>query len=202
MKNKKLKITINKVYTKNGDKGNTFLVGGHIVPKNSIRVECYGSVDELNANLANCITLIYNNLKNRKKFIELAKLLEIYQHELFNLGNMIATLPEDYNKEMPQINSDIIIQMENKIDFYNKDLPSLNSFVLPGGHELSVRFHICRTICRRSERLVVSLSQSEEIDMKIVSFLNRFSDFLFVASRWINSQLNINEVTWNPKYNE
>ena len=172
MSNKKLKITINKVYTKNGDKGNTCLVGGHIVAKNSIRVECYGAVDELNANLASCISLIYEKFKNSEKFVELAKLLEKYQHELFNLGNMLATLPEDYNNQMPQINLNTIIQMENNIDFYNKDLPDLTSFVLPGGHELCVRFHISRTICRRSERLVVSLSKSEGIDMKIISFLN------------------------------
>ena len=200
-KDNNLNIRINKVYTKNGDTGKTYLVGGHLVSKDSIRVEGYGAVDELNSYLGSCISLISNDFIQNKSLLKLSDLLKHYQHELFNLGNMLATLPEDYHENMPKINSKSVENMEKNIDYYNNKLKSLDSFVLPGGHELCVRFHLCRVVCRRTERLVVKLNKIEEIDIVTISFLNRFSDFLFVVSRWANDLLEVDEVTWNPKHN-
>ena len=188
-------ITINRVYTRKGDTGDTYLIGGHKVSKDSLRVSAFGEIDELNANLGNCIFLmdesVFKNIKS--------ELLTI-QHELFNLGNMIAVNSENFLEGMPKIDSKSIDCLEDKIEVYNKNLPTLNSFVLPGGSELSIKFHIVRTICRRCERLVVKLSKTDDLDPIIIAYLNRLSDLFFVMSRWCNFIVEKKEITWNPNF--
>ena len=203
MSNKKFKekkIIINTVFTKRGDKGYTELIGGSKVKKNDIRISAFGEVDELNSLIGSCSVYINEHCNTKLKAIVLK--LDVIQHELFNLGNMLATCKKFEYKNMPKIDSDSIKSLEDSIVFFNKDLKTLNSFVLPGGNELNVRFHIARTVCRRCERLVVELSNLNVIDSKIIIYLNRLSDLLFVFSRYINHVLKNNEVTWNPNYNK
>ena len=190
-------ILINKVYTKSGDKGQTYLVGGKKIAKNDIRICSYGEIDELNAYIGGCRQLIVEKSDN-SEFKKLSNILYRIQNELFNLGNMLATLDEDIKKGMPRIEDSHIKKMENEIDYFNENLPDLKSFVLPGGSQLNIWFHISRTLCRRCERTVVSLSQKESVDGIIVKYLNRLSDGLFVWSRWVNVMQSHPEVSWNP----
>ena len=193
------KITINKVYTKTGDRGLTSIVGGHKVSKSNLRVSAFGEIEELNVHIGFCILEIKANVGNCLSEINYLKRI---QHELFNLGNMIATLSQNFNSKMPAINEFDIEYMEGKIDSLNKSLPNLNSFILPGGSDLSLKFHITRSVCRRCERLVVQLSESEKIDNLVIKYLNRLSDFLFVISRWANNMQNVDECIWNPNYKD
>ena len=190
-------ILINKVYTKSGDKGQTYLVGGKKIAKNDIRICSYGEIDELNAYIGGCRQLIVEKSDN-SEFKKLSNILYRIQNELFNLGNMLATLDEDIKKGMPRIEDSHIKKMENEIDYFNENLPDLKSFVLPGGSQLNIWFHISRTLCRRCERTVVSLSQKESIDSAIIKYLNRLSDGLFVWGRWVNVIQAYSEVVWNP----
>ena len=190
-------ILINKVYTKSGDKGQTYLVGGKKIAKDDIRICSYGEIDELNAYIGGCRQLIVEKSDN-SEFKKLSNILYRIQNELFNLGNMLATLDEDIKKGMPRIEDSHIKKMENEIDYFNENLPDLKSFVLPGGSQLNIWFHISRTLCRRCERTVVSLSQKESVDDIIVKYLNRLSDGLFVWSRWVNVMQSHPEVSWNP----
>ena len=190
-------ILINKVYTKSGDKGQTYLVGGKKIAKDDIRICSYGEIDELNAYIGGCRQLIVEKSDN-SEFKKLSNILYRIQNELFNLGNMLATLDEDIKKGMPRIEDSHIKKMENEIDYFNENLPDLKSFVLPGGSQLNIWFHISRTLCRRCERTVVSLSQKESVDGIIVKYLNRLSDGLFVWSRWVNVMQSHPEVSWNP----
>lgn len=194
------KITINKVYTKSGDGGETCLVGGHKIAKSSLRIMAYGEVDELNCFIGGCVSLIDSNYQKDKSLLSFSEILQVLQHDLFNLGNMLATLPENYVDTMPRIDESRIQYVENIIDDLNKDLEPLKSFVLPGGHELCTRLHVSRSVCRRVERVVAQLKDKEDIDFIILVYLNRLSDFLFVASRWVNNLFDVKEVTWNPNY--
>jgi len=196
-------ITINKVYTKVGDKGFTYLVGGHKIKKNSLRIKVFGDIDQLNVLIGSCCVAV--NGLSRVKADSWGKVFELLlniQQDLFNLGNMIATLSSDFNKNMPQINKNNIKVIENSIDLYNKNLPTLKSFVLPGGNELNIRFHQARTFCRHVERMAVNLDDCEKIDNIILSYLNRLSDLLFVLARWSNIFLKQKEVLWNPHYDK
>ena len=193
-------ITINKVYTKVGDQGETYLIGGDKVLKNSNRVSAYGEVDELNSHIGSCISYINDNCSTNDDLVDFSLFLNVVQHELFNLGNMLATPNEINTNIMPCVNKKSLKTIEDKIDFYNNILNPLKSFVLPGGHELSSRLHISRTVCRRCERRAVSLLKEENINNIAISYLNRLSDMLFVSSRWVNFLFNINETTWDPNY--
>ena len=191
-------IRINKVYTKAGDCGETYLVGGKKVLKNNLRVCSYGEIDELNSYIGGCRQLILDlNLKD-ENFLKLSNLLYRIQNELFNLGNMLATLDEDIKKGMPEVDNSHIQKMEDDIDYFNDDLPDLKSFVLPGGSQLNVWFNISRTLCRKCERTVISLSQNENIDNIVVKYLNRLSDGLFVWGRWVNVIQSYPEISWDP----
>ena len=204
MKSKKYispKIIINKVYTKAGDSGTTYIVGGKKVSKSDIRVRSFGEIDELNVAIGSCCVLI-ESMSANKDFSKLLKELNNIQHELFNLGNMIATPLENYTETMPSIQKQDVQSIELKIDYYNVMLESLNSFVLPGGSELNIRFNKSRTICRRCERTIVELALKEDINKLIIAYLNRLSDLLFVLSRWANKMLKKNEFLWNPNFNE
>ena len=193
----KPKITINKVYTKTGDKGKTYLVGGIKVSKSHPRVCAYGEIDELNVIVGGCIDAI-KELKNIEKVNKLNRILKTIQNELFNVGNMLAT-PEEFNlKTMPQISIENIRKLEHEIDFYNKELDVLKSFVLPGGSQSNIWLHLARTVSRKCERQVVELASDEIINEIIIKYLNRLSDFFFVLSRWVNKELNQNEAIWDP----
>tara|TARA_B110000438_G_C15797202_1_gene643391 strand:+ start:1369 stop:1983 length:615 start_codon:yes stop_codon:yes gene_type:complete len=195
---KENKITINKVYTKRGDKGLTDLIGEKKVRKDDLRLSAFGEIDELNSFVGSCS--VYIKEYHEKELAHISFKLDAIQHELFNLGNMLATADNCNYDNMPRIDNESISFLEDSIDTFNKDLDSLTSFVLPGGDELNVRFHIARTVCRRCERLVVNLSTSKKIDQNIIIFLNRLSDLLFVLGRYVNHVLNNKEVTWNPNF--
>ena len=192
------KLAISKVYTKTGDRGKTSLVGGQRVGKDHLRIEAYGTIDELNAFLGSAIESITQESNGDEKAAGLVELLRRIQHELFNLGSILATLPEDIHPKQPRIKAQDITQLEREIDLYNEALPLLRSFVLPGGSRSNADLHVCRTICRRAERLLIRASAEETIDMESIQYLNRLSDAFFVWSRWISCQLGKAEVLWQP----
>ena len=188
-------FTISKVYTKTGDDGKTSLVGGQKVLKSNVRIHAYGEIDELNSVIGLCI----EELKLLDQdFNALIKSLIRIQNDLFNLGTILATMPDDMTDKMPKITSDDIKVLENEIDKVNKDLSVLHSFVLPGGSKINAFLHLARTVCRRCERVCCSLYEEDKIDKIVVSYLNRLSDNFFVWSRWVASILNHEENTWDP----
>ena len=128
----------------------------------------------------------------------LADILKRVQHELFNLGSILATLPEDVHPKQARITAAEITQLEREIDAMNENLPPLRSFVLPGGSRINTELHLCRTVCRRAERIAVSLSRMETVPAECIQYLNRLSDAFFVWSRWANHVLGIDEVLWEP----
>jgi cob(I)alamin adenosyltransferase len=187
-------LVLSRIYTKTGDEGQTNLAGGRRVSKDSLRIECYGTVDELNsfAGMA-CVTA-----REDGRTEPLAEILLRVQHELFNLGSILATMPEDVGPRQPRITEAEVTQLEREIDDANAILQPLRSFVLPGGSRLNAELHACRTICRRAERLCVSLARIEQVPPEVVHYLNRLSDALFVWSRWANHVLGAAEVLWSP----
>lgn len=194
-------LTINKVYTRTGDTGQTRLVVGQMLPKDDLRISAYGVVDELNAVVGLARAELERFLDDYPVLQILEEILLRVQHELFNLGSQLATLPEDMNPQMPRITRSEIFQLEQEIDDMNENLPTLKSFVLPGGSELNARLHLARTICRRAERKVVTLAQTDGIDHKSLMYLNRLSDALFVWSRWAMNVMQLPEVLWQPNQN-
>ena len=191
-------ITINKVYTRKGDNGETRLIGGQKKSKSDIRLYAYGDVDELNSVVGGCIVSIKKiNIQNAA----LEKLIDIQiriQHELFNLGTVLAILPSDIKPGLPNIGKKEIDRLESEIDEFNIKLDTLKSFVLPGGSESAVWFHLARTVCRRAERHCVELSDNEELNPNCIAYLNRLSDAFFVWSRWVNTLSGNNEILWQP----
>ena len=198
MSDKKYKdptFTISKVYTKTGDKGKTSLVGGQKVLKSNVRIHAYGEIDELNSVVGLCI----EELKLMDKdFSSLVVSLTKIQNDLFNLGTILATEPEDMTPSMPRITEDDIKVLEDEIDKANKELPILHSFVLPGGSKANAFLHLARTVCRRCERNCCDLYEEEKIDKIVISYLNRLSDNFFVWSRWVATKLKHEENTWDP----
>ena len=192
------KITISKVYTRTGDLGMTSLVGGQSVFKSNSRICVYGKIDELNSYIGACKQYLSNSDITSKDKEKLTEILYRIQNELFNIGNMLATLDKDIKENMPKIEMSHIKTLEENIDYFNSNLPILKSFLLPGGSEINIWFHIARTICRDCERRTVDLSNKEGIDINIIKYLNRLSDALFVFSRWSNYKLSIKETLWNP----
>jgi cob(I)alamin adenosyltransferase len=189
------RLALNRIYTKTGDQGQTHLAGGQRVSKDSPRIECYGTVDELNAFVGMAAITAASAAESVPA---LAPILRRVQHELFNLGSILATKPEDVHPKQARITEAEIRQLENEIDRMNADLAPLRSFVLPGGTRLNTELHVCRTVCRRAERLAVSLGREESIPPEAVRYLNRLSDAFFVWSRWVNHVLGVPEVLWEP----
>jgi len=186
------RIALNRIYTKTGDRGETHLAGGQRVAKDSLRIECYGTVDELNAFVGMaCVSA-------NEAVPSLATILRRVQHELFNLGSILATRPEDVHPKQARITPVEIEQLEREIDQANAELAPLRSFVLPGGSRLNTELHACRTICRRAERAAVRLAREEQIPPEAIQYLNRLGDAFFVWSRWANHVLGIAEVLWEP----
>jgi len=192
------KLAISKVYTKTGDKGKTSLVGGQRVSKNDTRIEAYGTVDELNAFVGSALQSVLELNSSNPEITWFSGVLIRVQHELFNLGSLLATLPEDVHPQQAQIKEADVQALEKDIDRCNANLGMLRSFVLPGGSRCNTDLHICRTICRRAERLVVSLASQELVQDAAITYLNRLSDAFFVWSRWINQSLGKQEILWEP----
>lgn len=187
-------VLITRVYTRTGDGGKTRLVGGQVVRKDDLRIECYGTVDELNAHVGGARLACLN-----MDLDELATDLFRVQHALFNLGSLLATLPADLHPKQPRVTADDVTWLETQMDAYNAKLSVLKSFVLPGGNAANIALHHARTVCRRAERLCVQLSQREaELDPAIVKYLNRLSDAFFVWSRASASLDGNDEVLWQP----
>ncbi len=192
------KVAINRVYTRKGDEGRTRLVGGQKVSKSARRIESYGTIDELNAFIGVARQTILDEHAEDPRFLALGEELLRVQHELFNLGSVLATLPEDVVEQMPQVTDVDVEALEASIDRHNEDLPSLRSFVLPGGNRLNVELHVARTVCRRAERCMVALNEHEKVSDAALSYVNRLSDALFVWSRWASYLGERAEVVWQP----
>ena len=188
------RLALNRIYTRGGDKGETALAGGQRVAKDAPRIEAYGAVDELNA----WIGMARLTAQESPALAPLAEILLRVQHELFNLGSMLATLPQDLHPKQARITAREIETLEAEIDRMNADLPALRSFVLPGGCRINAELHVCRTVCRRAERATVTLSRAEGAPEEAVRYLNRLSDALFVGSRWASRALKVEEVLWRP----
>jgi cob(I)alamin adenosyltransferase len=192
------RLALNRIYTRQGDHGQTSLAGGQRALKNALRIECYGTVDELNSFIGLARVTIRDLSDAAPRLAGLGDIVRRIQHELFNLGSILATLPEDVGPQQPRVTEIEVEQLEKEIDEANAELPPLRSFVLPGGSRLNAELHVCRTVCRRAERLVVALSLSEGVPDEAIQYLNRLSDALFVWSRWANHVLGAPEVLWSP----
>jgi cob(I)alamin adenosyltransferase len=189
-------IRITRVYTRRGDKGETDLVGGARVPKDSPRIDAYGTVDELNAALGVARALNAETLDRAPACRELDRVLTRLQNELFDLGSELATPPADFRPGMFRVGADEVKALETTMDRCQKDLAPLKSFVLPGGGRVSAFLHVARTVCRRAERDVLRLMRTEDVGEWPLAYLNRLSDLLFVLSRWIGHHLGESEFLW------
>jgi cob(I)alamin adenosyltransferase len=194
----KPRIAINRVYTRQGDQGETALAGGQRVPKDSARIEAYGTVDELNSFVGVARATVAEITAGEPRFAVLAAILLRVQHELFNLGSILATLAEDVHPKQARVTETEVAQLETEMDRMNEELPPLRSFVLPGGSRLNAELHVCRTVCRRAERAAVELARAESIPPETVRYLNRLSDALFVWSRWASHVAGAPETLWEP----
>jgi cob(I)alamin adenosyltransferase len=190
------RLAINRVYTRRGDAGQTSLVGGQRVMKNDPRIECYGTVDELNS----FVGLALESVRRHAELQPLDAIMKRVQHELFNVGSVLATQPKDVHPRQPRVTTGEVTQLELEIDRMNEDLPPLRSFVLPGGSQVNAKLHVCRTICRRAERLCVTIVgfRMDAYLRDTLKYLNRLSDAFFVWSRWANHRLGIEETLWEP----
>lgn len=189
-------MRITKVYTRTGDAGKTRLAGGQQVSKDSLRVEAYGTVDELNASIG----LARATNEEGSRAVDTARRLEQdlrwVQNKLFDIGGILATAPGQTFKNMPMIKAQDAVRLERMIDRCQKDLAPLKEFILPGGGKVSATLHQARTICRRAERICVRLAREETLDAQIIKFLNRLSDALFVWARWVAKTQGEPEFLW------
>lgn len=189
-------MRISKVYTRTGDAGKTRLAGGQEVWKDSTRVEAYGTVDELNSMLGLARVANRQGCSNTDAFDFMESTLKWTQNKLFDLGGILATAPGESFPNMPCVTADDVAHVEHLIDECQKDLAPLKEFILPGGGQIAALLHVARTICRRAERLCVTLSKEESVDPELVKFLNRLSDGLFVFARWVAKQQGEAEFLW------
>ena len=181
-----------KVYTRRGDKGETDLAGGGRVPKDALRVEAYGAVDELNAALGLAVL---------DSSPELHPLMEQIQRQLFEIGAVLATSPESRSSVLASsgVIEEDVEALERAIDQAEQDLPPLQNFVLPGGCRAAAALHVTRTVCRRAERSVVSLDREEPIGGPTLRYLNRLSDLMFTWARWENTRSGAGDVEWKRR---
>ena len=180
-----------KIYTKTGDKGSTLLIGGARVPKHHIRIESYGTVDELNS---------YIGLLNDQDIDKEVQtfLLEI-QDRLFTIGSSLASDPEKSKMTIPDLLKSDVEALESRIDDMTNVLPVMKSFILPGGHTIVSYCHIARCVCRRAERNITQLAENEKVDELVLIYLNRLSDYLFVLGRKLAQDLEVKEIPWKPR---
>ena len=182
-----------KIYTKTGDKGSTSLIGGVRVPKNHIRIESYGTVDELNSYLGMVRDMAQNTL--------VTEWLHEIQDRLFTIGSVLATDPgKEVKMKLPDLHDNDVIWLEQKIDEMNENLPEMRSFILPGGELAASTTHVARCVCRRAERICVGMQQQDEVVPEIiVRYLNRLSDFLFVLARYIAHINGVEDTPWRAR---
>lgn len=182
-----------KIYTKTGDKGTTSLIGGTKVPKSHLRIEAYGTVDELNSYTGLCKDLIGDNHS--------ITILQEIQDRLFTIGSSLACDPEKEPKmKIPDLKEEDIDLLEKEMDKMTDKIPAMKSFILPGGHPVISHLHIARCICRRAERCCVRLeTEQKEVEPIIIKYLNRLSDYLFILARYAGHLLNIPEIAWKPR---
>ena len=187
-----------KIYTKTGDKGTTALFGGTRVPKHHIRIDSYGTVDELNSHIG---LVRDQNIDQHSKDV-----LMIIQDRLFTIGSTLATDPEKATLKsgkarltIPKISAEDIQRLEDEIDQMNAELPEMTHFVLPGGHQTVSFCHIARCVCRRAERLASALNDLEPFQPETLTYLNRLSDYLFVLARKLSHDLKAEEIKWVPQ---
>jgi cob(I)alamin adenosyltransferase len=182
-----------RIYTRTGDSGETSLFGGRRLPKDHLRIDTYGTVDELNAFLG-----LTNDHLAEAGFHDLLSEIKGIQDLLFTLGSRLASDPEK-ELDLPGLQSDDVSSLERAIDRMDAELPELRNFILPGGHPAVFYCHVSRCVCRRAERLAVALAASEPVDEIILTYLNRLSDFLFVLARYVGHRLGRAEVVWAPR---
>ncbi len=181
-----------KIYTKTGDQGITSLLGGVRVPKSDLRIDAYGTLDELNS----YVGLLRDQEVNKKR----SELLKTIQDRLFTIGADLATVPGKDKVKKPDLLPEDVEVLEKEMDAMDAELPMLTSFILPGGHTAVSFCHLARTVCRRSERIVVELASEEQVSGLVIQYLNRLSDFLFVLGRKMAQELEVEEVTWKPRW--
>jgi cob(I)alamin adenosyltransferase len=195
-------MRIHKVYTKTGDRGETALVGGARVPKDALRIESYGTVDELQAFLGMLRAALTETEADRhpphhpEVRAECVRAIHRIQQDLFDLGSTLATPPEHLGRVKNPVTDERITWLEESMDIWNEELPPLRSFVLSGGGRFSALSHVARTVCRRCERLVLRLSREEEVPGEVLRYLNRLSDFLFVMGRYLAKVFGEEEPLW------
>ena len=183
---------LTKIYTKTGDDGTTALGGGHRVRKDALRIETYGTVDELNSSIGMALA---HGLEPG-----LAEELSRIQNELFHLGSDLSALEDDKRKTPgPRIEPRHVQALESTIDRMGRELGPLANFILPGGSVGAAHLHLARTVCRRAERLAVALAAAEAVGPSVLPYLNRLSDALFVMARWENRHLGVGDVTWDSR---
>lgn len=180
-----------KIYTKTGDKGLTSLIGGTRLPKHHIRIEAYGTVDELNSHIG--------LLRDVIEDAETNELLVSIQDRLFTIGSHLAADPLKNKMVLPALFEDDILALEKAIDKIDEVVPEMKSFVLPGGHIHVSYCHIARCVCRRAERAILRLAENEKVDDIHFKYLNRLSDYLFMLSRWLTFSNKAIEIPWKPK---
>jgi len=179
-----------KIYTKTGDQGTTALFGGKRVSKADLRIDAYGTIDELNS----FVGLIRDQDVNKKRGEALVRI----QNTLFIIGSILATEPGNVKVKIPSLKEDDVQFLETEIDAMEAELPPLRSFILPGGHTAVSFCHVARTVCRRAERLTTALNAQEPVEMLVLKYLNRLSDYLFVLSRKMTQELGAEELPWRP----
>ena len=184
-----------KIYTKTGDLGKTSLIGGTKVPKNNLRIETYGTIDELNS----YIGLTNDHLTNENS----RTMLKEIQDRLFTIGSSLACDPEKAPAmKIPDLKEEDIVLLEKEIDLMNEILPEMRSFILPGGHVAVSTTHVARCICRRAERLCVDMQEHDLfVDPLVIKYLNRLSDYLFVLARYVGHLLGVGEIAWKARIN-
>ena len=188
-----------KIYTKGGDKGETSMIGGPRVSKANLRLDAYGTVDELNAYLGLAISCLEKSSEIKAE--DALSTLHDVQNELFCVGSQLACVDESFRASLPHLSSALTQKLENEIDIMTASLPELKDFILPGGHETASHLHVARTICRRAERITIELfNQSPDINeplkTQIISFINRLSDYLFTLARHLNLLAQTPETKW------
>lgn len=181
-----------KIYTKKGDQGSTGLIGGTRVSKGDVRIEAYGTVDELNSYIGLISTLDIN-------LLYVTQLQEI-QDRLFTIGSHLAADPEKSKMQLPDLLESDIEKLEHWMDVMDEALPALTAFILPGGHLFCAHTHVARCICRRAERMAVTLDELEGVEAFVLAYLNRLSDYLFVLSRKISLDQGVQEHIWTPRH--
>lgn len=189
-------MRISKVYTRTGDAGKTRLAGGQEVWKDSLRVEAYGTVDELDSVIGLARATHAEYVSKDPRLATLEDELRHVQHKLLDLGSLLATTPGKRLRNRPQVTEEDVTRLESLIDGLNKELGPLKEFILPAGGRLAGVLHVARTVCRRAERSCVKLSREEPVSPEVLSYINRLGDALFVLARWVAKVQGESEYLW------